>query len=686
MQYALAPDDHGRQTCQSTVFFVMSEHAYLLHFSLGPVQGFVAQSRRTRDLWASSWLLSQLSGEAMRAALGGQTGAALVLPDSESTRLEEGLEHKHGGLPNRFIASFSTENEAVVAARRAKEAVDGLWQSIADAVWDRDVKQAAAIGNGTETIWKRQIDNFWEIAWVVTPNDPACFSALDQRKNWRTTAATFEPGNHCSGTRHLQELSGWIAPKERRKQKAFWNNIRNSLGELDLAPNEQLCAIALIKRLFPKLPRFNHLETLNWPSTVYLAAVPWLKKVAETAHDEALASKCADYLQMVKDYSSGRCLSERQSRVHFENEDQMQALGRFPALDGNFFNATALANRNGTPLPGDDSGDKRKALLHALSDLNDTIGASASPHYAILLMDGDSLGGASANADTEQRRALTRALGNFSKTVPDMVDRHSGRCVYAGGDDVLAMLPVTTALDSASAIRQAYLEAFNKEKLTGTISAAVLFAHYKLPFSNMLKEAHRLLDEIAKDTTGRDSIAIALHRGSGLTAQWSAPWDYFLGEDLGSGQKDRLWFTRLRDSLRDARKAEADGGGENENSTNGKQAKISASYLYNLRQRVGTLSEQPIDRPGNYVTWPFDTFDRLQFFISEWMVGKRPPKTNEERKKVTESGENLLKPLERGTRRVKREPDGSPSVCSQSFNLDAAFLARFIAEGGKENA
>jgi len=663
----------------------MSEHPYLLHFSLGPVQGFVAQSRRTRDLWASSWLLSHLSGEAMRAALDGQTEAALVLPDPETTQLEEGSQHEHGGLPNRFIASFSTEDGATAGAARARHAVEGLWQSIADAVWENNVKNAAASCNGTEAIWKRQVENFWEISWVVTPNDPAGFSALDQRKNWRTTPATIEPGNHCSSMPNLQELSGWIGPKERKQQKAFWDKVRNSLGELDLAPNEQLCAIALIKRLFPKLESFNNLKALSWPSTVYLAAVPWLKEVAKAAHDEAFASKCAGYLQMVKDFSGGRCLSERQSRVHFENEDQMQDLGWFPALDGNFFNTTALANQNGTPLPDDDSGEKREALMHALSDLNETMGASASPHYAILLMDGDSLGGALAKAKPEQRRTLTRALGNFSKTVPDIVDEHSGRCVYAGGDDVLAMLPVTTAVDCASAIRQAYVEAFKNEELPGTISAAVLFAHYKLPFSNMLKDAHRLLDEVAKDATGRDSLAIALHKGSGLTAQWSVPWNYFLGHDLGSGQKDPGWFTRLRNSLRDARKAEQDEDQEDENSTTGKEAKISASFLYNLRQRLGTLSTKPIDLPGSYVDWPFDDFDRLQFFVTEWMVGKRPPKTEEERKKNKEDGEALLKPLEYATQKVKRKPDGSPSICNQSFNLETAFLARFIAEGGKEN-
>ncbi|MDQ3773077.1 MAG: hypothetical protein M3461_01130 [Pseudomonadota bacterium] len=32
----------------------------ILHFTLGPVQGFVAQARRTRDLWGGSFLLSWL--------------------------------------------------------------------------------------------------------------------------------------------------------------------------------------------------------------------------------------------------------------------------------------------------------------------------------------------------------------------------------------------------------------------------------------------------------------------------------------------------------------------------------------------------------------------------------------------------------------------------------------------------
>ena len=40
-----------------------------LDLSIGPVQSFVAQSRRTRDLWGSSYLLSYLAAHAMRGAV-----------------------------------------------------------------------------------------------------------------------------------------------------------------------------------------------------------------------------------------------------------------------------------------------------------------------------------------------------------------------------------------------------------------------------------------------------------------------------------------------------------------------------------------------------------------------------------------------------------------------------------------
>ena len=60
--------------------------SHRLHFTFGPVQSFVAQSRRTRDLYISSYILSHLARKAMLAAkrAAEQTGGQLLLPHPDA--------------------------------------------------------------------------------------------------------------------------------------------------------------------------------------------------------------------------------------------------------------------------------------------------------------------------------------------------------------------------------------------------------------------------------------------------------------------------------------------------------------------------------------------------------------------------------------------------------------------------
>jgi CRISPR-associated protein Cmr2 len=143
----------------------MSTH---LHFTFGPVQGFVAQARRTRDLFSGSFLLSWLAYKAMDAAR--TAGGEISLPDFAAVKKLVETDHaKHAGAPNRFIAEFSDEEAADNAAAAADAALQTEWQKIAAAVWEKIIAPVAAEqhGNGTAAIWNRQIENFWEVAWAI---------------------------------------------------------------------------------------------------------------------------------------------------------------------------------------------------------------------------------------------------------------------------------------------------------------------------------------------------------------------------------------------------------------------------------------------------------------------------------------------------------------------------------------
>lgn len=170
----------------------------ILHFTLGPVQAFVADARRMRDFWAGSFLLSWLSGKAMQAVEA--DGGTIVFPEAKSDPLFKALKGQGtphvGSLPNRFKAEIP---EGFNPAN-AGQAVLAAWQKLADAVWEEFVQPVAAKGKDTKAIWDRQVGNFWEIAWVVGPDpgDGSDGAWLERRKNWRSHwPAEPEGGDKC---------------------------------------------------------------------------------------------------------------------------------------------------------------------------------------------------------------------------------------------------------------------------------------------------------------------------------------------------------------------------------------------------------------------------------------------------------------------------------------------------------
>ena len=161
----------------------------VLHFTLGPVQGFIAEARRVRDLWAGSFLLSWLSGQAM-AALEENDGE-IVFPQTEGDALFEAIVAARAGkipdtgpyigsLPNRFKADISEVSGD--AGEICKQAVTDAWMKLADEVFKTFIESNSA--PDTEEIWKQQVKNFWEINWVSgqAPVDNCDGIWLDKRK------------------------------------------------------------------------------------------------------------------------------------------------------------------------------------------------------------------------------------------------------------------------------------------------------------------------------------------------------------------------------------------------------------------------------------------------------------------------------------------------------------------------
>ena len=499
-----------------------------LDISIGPVQGFVARSRRTRDLWGSSYLLSFLAAHAMLGTA--KAGGRIVQPVVDGDPLycwvadnRVGDPPRIGSVPNHFVAEV--EGDAAPVARAGVRAFEVAWQRVCDAVWTRFVEGACETGEGTERIWQRQTGTFWEATWTAGP-PAAGASLLARRKHWRSHRAADEPGDKCTVMHDLQELSGHVRAEtrtSRASQDSFWHALRWRLGSLDLRDDERLCAIALVKRLFPKVASAAlgwEVDASHWPSTVYVGAVPWMRRVVETVPDQA-----REYATTLQRSGLDPFPMRRPPIVGLG----MAAAGDFAKLDANYLHRAYVTSTQLCPLPAGGPDGVRDDLAGRLQRIYDAPTADAHPlggppsFYALLLADGDRLGRLVSELGGP---VVSNALAAFTADVPPTVARHDGVTVYAGGDDLLAMLPVSSALRCADALSDAYGAAFGATAAAdrATLSAAVVFAHVRLPLQSVLEEARRLLDDVAKDGNGRDSLAAAVVKPGGLHCQWVTSW------------------------------------------------------------------------------------------------------------------------------------------------------------------
>lgn len=544
----------------------MTQESLYFHFTLGPVQGFVAQARRTRDFWAGSFLLSWLSAVAIKAvqAQGGQV--VFPIPDKDFLAAVSGEATdtlpKQGGIPNRFMADLS----ACLSfdAQAVTDAVQGAWQAVCEQVWEYDKaaltqprEQVAEQLKITRNIWDRQTAHFWDMNWVITQGRDT--SALDKRKNLRTHVPSVEEGYKCMMMEGYQELSGAGGKDSGSKRREFWLGMSSgSRIGLDLKEDEQLSAIAYVKRRFVHsfhkvcfdIDIKGHSVTVqgwrlpsNVPSVSYMASVPWLKRLLHS--QEKVQAQLIDFNGYIGELNklnpSLRVTSERNNHAYGIKEairGNHQIDLDDISLDGQLYFDSFWENPNNLYLDKkhrhqeiDSTAKKAKKSLLKLYDLMDQ---PPSPYYAILLMDGDSLG--KQMGHEERQPIISHALNKFTKNVSDIVQAHDGFLVYAGGDDVLALLSLDDALPAAVALQQNYKDCFEQASLQSTeevnvhstLSGAINYCHIGTPLTQVLSDSHDLLDNVAKEGTGRNALAVRIWKPSGLATQWSLPWSKVL--------------------------------------------------------------------------------------------------------------------------------------------------------------
>lgn len=520
---------------------------YLFLITIGPVQEFIAAARRTRDVWFGSWLLSELSRAAALAIPHYKEQLIFPSPDVIDTAVL--TDNSSANVANKIVALIETDQ------------ITQVGQDIQQAVYHR-LTELTTVAFATIDDWslgdkdlaQKQVASFLECYWVAVP-----FPSNDQYKEQRSLLE--ETMAARKATRQFSQIE--LTPRQQRYPKSSLDGQRESIIAEELYPYrndaialrqeklnklftlfgakqaERLSGVDLLKR------RGNYgADNADFPSTSHFAALPFIEHLVNTYGPDKVSRSFKYYRESLEDLVS----KQKMLRIERLNEQYRFAFEEIENYDASILYISRLAEE----IDVSDEGSRRKAE-ESLQLFLATAANSAAPkgYYAILQADGDSMGKVVDNQTTiEAHRTLSRQIALFAKEARTIVEQHKGALIYAGGDDVLAFLPISTVLDCAYSLHEQFntivgmnyycseplyaphnINAGNekqpcfidKEGKSPTLSLGIAICHHLEPLNNAL-ELVRNAEKAAKQIPGKDALCIAIDKRSGEPLQIAGSW------------------------------------------------------------------------------------------------------------------------------------------------------------------
>jgi CRISPR-associated protein Cmr2 len=442
--------------------------SHLLAITVGPVQEFIAAARRTRDLWFGSHLLSEISREVAKAVE--RQGGHLIFPASSDAE----------NVANVILAELPTGEPKNVAAA-AKQAAKDCWKKFAE-------QARADAGNAVRAdIWNEQVDDVIELyaAWLGATDNYAedrkkLMRLLAGRKNCRD----FLPAKGRAGV-PKSSLDGQresVLKPPREWQERFRTRLRSREGE-------QLDVVGVVKRVAG--------SNQPYPSVARIAADPWVR-----GNQHRLAP------------INAAC-------------EQLRSQGIIRGLDKTTYPQFAVFPYEGTAVYTSrhhELIEETEATIDQLRPLGEALTrlAQPEPYLSVLVADGDRMGAAISDLTAAvAHREFSQALAGFAGEARQIVKAHNGVLVYAGGDDVLAFLPVDRCLECARKLHDKFSGLLSKYGSL-TLSVGIAIGHFMENLEDLLGYG-RTAEKAAKEPD-RDGLAVHLHKRGGAPIRARAKW------------------------------------------------------------------------------------------------------------------------------------------------------------------
>jgi len=440
--------------------------------TFAPVQGFIEKSRKLRDLYGASLILSYLSQQLV-----------LYVEKTEGlTLISPGIPTLQKGMPNRILIN------GYISKDDAKNILLSAWKDILQVCrdWIRD--ELRDHYRSDEYYWEREWSLWGSHTWEIFQGSGCCIPAaiddLETNKLCRDWTAVNWIGESSSltgidaiafpglgaETRNPKNINH---DSEKKAIKDFYTHLARKLDNCPpdkepegkyIAPNEKLSIPELVKRL------------ITWP------------KIADLISDARPDSKPLKKLSLT---------SEIQRKPQPDKNLHGQWTGWFMG-DGDQVgdHLTKLSNR--------DNGDEE---IKRFSEVIRHWGEEFDETFA------------------EELRKIINASKGLYKDIPEEL----GRIIYAGGDDFLGIIYSGNPNNPIRALTayQWLMTLKNKwqEPQHGlNVSVGFVWVAGSVPQRDILQHC-REAEKLAK-SLGRDRVTIRIVFNSGQYVQWTCPWKY----------------------------------------------------------------------------------------------------------------------------------------------------------------
>lgn len=488
---------------------------YLVTLSIGPVQSLIGAARRTRDLWCGSWLLSEVS-RAAALALHRERPGALIFPSLPAPDVDLQPRPRPGDGANianvlRAEVDATDERELRALCALARRAATRHLKDLGKGV-------RSQLPGLRTAVWDAQTDDLLECfcAWAeVEAND---YAGASQRLGMALAAR--KATRDCLPTRPLAETGLPKSSLDGAMETVLPRRPEPRLvAQLGLGPGEQLDALGVIKRHAGQVDQFT--------AYARIAADPWL----ETLTDAQLAGL------------HDRCEPLVESGLATRVRGNDGIYSKLP-FDGQLLFDFRLDSARASAVQDTQTDDAIEAMRRALVETAAQPGRGGEPcgspvPYAVVLQaDGDRMGALLSSArSADEACDISRALHGFAGRVRATVRGHRGHAVYAGGDDVLALLPLVSAVACAQALAEDFATSMAKvADAMGvaasdwpTLSVGLGIGHLMEPLGSLRERAGRA-EKLAKgdDLAGpaqRNALGVVLGVRAGGETEWRARWD-----------------------------------------------------------------------------------------------------------------------------------------------------------------